>query len=78
MGRKALKTAAVDLGPQTVLTEQQAAEILQVPPGFLARNRTKSDESRIPYQKLGHRTVRYRLGDLHAYLNTATRGGGTH
>ena len=71
-------TAAVDIGARTLLTPEQAAELLQVPAALLARWRTKASDVPIPFVKLGHRTVRYRLGDLLAYIDDAARGGRPH
>jgi excisionase family DNA binding protein len=55
----------------SLLTTQQAAELLNVSPAFLERNRCQGAD--IPFIKVGSRAVRYRLSDLEAYLDGQVR-----
>jgi predicted site-specific integrase-resolvase len=58
-----------------LLSETQAAELLQVAPGTLSVWRS-TGRYRIPYLKVGAR-VRYRRGDLLSWLDTRVRESGT-
>lgn len=51
-----------------LLTTKQAAPILGVSVAFLERDRWAG--ARIPFVKIGSRAVRYRLSDLHAYIES--------
>lgn len=51
-------------------TTKQAANYLGVSPSFLEKDRWAG--SRVPYIKIGTRTVRYRLKDLDAFIATRT------
>lgn len=50
-----------------LLSTPQAAKFLNVSIAFLERDRWAG--ARIPFVKVGSRAVRYRLEDLHAYIN---------
>ena len=54
-----------------LLTTKQAASYLSVSAAFLERDRWAG--ARIPFLKIGSRTVRYRRMDLDSYLNTRLR-----
>lgn len=54
-----------------LLTTKEAAKYLGVSKAFLERDRWAG--SRIPFVKVGSRTVRYRLSDLEAYLDAQVR-----
>ena len=51
-----------------LLTTKQAAQILGVSTAFLERDRWAG--ARVPFVKIGSRAVRYRLSDLHAYIES--------
>lgn len=51
-----------------LLTTKQAAPILGVSTAFLERDRWAG--ARVPFIKIGTRAVRYRLSDLHAYVES--------
>ena len=51
-----------------LLTTKQAAPILGVSVAFLERDRWAG--ARVPFVKIGSRAVRYRLSDLHAYIES--------
>ncbi len=51
-----------------LLTTKQAAPILGVSIAFLERDRWAG--ARVPFIKIGARAVRYRLSDLHAYIES--------
>lgn len=51
-----------------LLTPKQAAESIGVTQGFLTRDRCTT--ARIPFLKLGHKTIRYRQEDLNSFLNS--------
>ena len=51
-----------------LLTTKQAAPILGVSVAFLERDRWAG--ARVPFIKIGSRAVRYRLSDLHAYIES--------
>ncbi len=53
-----------------LLTTKQAAQILGVSVAFLERDRWAG--ARVPFIKIGSRAVRYRLSDLHAYIESCT------
>ena len=50
----------------SLLNTQQAAEYLNVSEAFLNRDRVES--ARIPFIRIGTRTIRYRMQDLEAYI----------
>ena len=50
-----------------LITTKEAAEFLRVSAAFLQRDRT--DETEIPYVKVGSRAIRYKLSDLHNYID---------
>lgn len=50
-----------------LLHTKDAAKFLNVSIAFLERDRWAG--ARIPFVKVGSRAVRYRLEDLHAYIN---------
>ncbi len=52
-----------------ILTAVEAAQVLGVSEGFLRNDRHTT--GRIPFLKLGHRTVRYRRSDLERYLTAS-------
>lgn len=51
-----------------LLTTKQAALILGISVAFLERDRWAG--ARVPFIKIGSRAVRYRLSDLHAYIES--------
>ncbi|MBS0424426.1 MAG: helix-turn-helix domain-containing protein [Proteobacteria bacterium] len=53
-----------------LLTTKQAAQILGVSTAFLERDRWAG--ARVPFVKVGSRAVRYRHGDLLAYIESCT------
>lgn len=55
----------------TLLTTPKAAEYLGVSPAFLERDRWAG--ARIPFVKIGTRSIRYRLSDLEAYIEKSLR-----
>ena len=54
-----------------LLTTKQAAEYLNVSAAFLNRDRTEG--ARIPFIRIGTRTIRYRMQDLEAYIEAQTK-----
>ena len=54
-----------------LLTTKQAAPVLGVSIAFLERDRWAG--ARVPFIKIGARAVRYRLSDLHAYIESCVR-----
>ena len=54
-----------------LLTTKEAAPLLGVSIAFLERDRWAG--ARVPFIKIGARAVRYRLSDLHAYIETCIR-----
>lgn len=54
-----------------LLTTPQAADYLGVSRAFLERDRWAGP--RIPFVKLGSRSIRYRLPDLDAYIEQSTQ-----
>ena len=54
-----------------LLTTKEAAPILGVSVAFLERDRWAG--ARVPFIKIGSRAVRYRLSDLHAYIDSCVR-----
>ncbi|WP_225316607.1 MULTISPECIES: helix-turn-helix transcriptional regulator [Marinobacter] len=54
-----------------LLTTKEAAEYLGVSKAFLERDRWAG--ARIPFIKVGSRTVRYRLSDLEEYIKKQVR-----
>lgn len=58
--------------PQSpLLNSAQAAEFLTVSKAFLERDRWAG--ARVPYVKIGSRSVRYRLSDLQDYIDRQSR-----
>ena len=55
----------------SLLNTQQAADYLAVSKAFLERDRWAG--ARVPFIKIGSRSVRYRLIDLDSYINKQTR-----
>ena len=55
----------------SLLNTQQAADYLAVSKAFLERDRWAG--ARVPFIKIGSRSVRYRLVDLDTYINKQTR-----
>ena len=56
---------------QHLLTTREAARYLGVSMAFLERDRWAG--ARIPFVRLGSRSVRYRVGDLDAYVDAQIR-----
>jgi excisionase family DNA binding protein len=56
---------------ENLLTTKQAAEFLSVSSAFLERDRWAG--ARIPFIKLGTRSVRYRTTDLEEYIQSKLR-----
>lgn len=54
-----------------LLTTQQAARHLNVSSAFLERDRWAG--ARIPFVKIGSRSIRYRVSDLERYLESRVR-----
>ncbi|TSA48408.1 MAG: DNA-binding protein [Actinomycetales bacterium] len=54
-----------------LLTTKEAAPLLGVSIAFLERDRWAG--ARVPFIKIGARAVRYRLSDLHAYIESCVR-----
>lgn len=54
-----------------LLTTEQAAQYLGVSKAFLERDRWAG--ARIPFIKIGTRSIRYRLSDLEAYVEASIR-----
>ena len=54
-----------------LVTTSQAAQYLGVSKAFLERDRWAG--ARIPFVRIGSRSVRYRLEDLEAYVNQQQR-----
>lgn len=54
-----------------LLTTKEAAPILAVSVAFLERDRWAG--TRVPFIKIGSRAVRYRLSDLHAYIDSCVK-----
>jgi excisionase family DNA binding protein len=54
-----------------LLTTKEAAHFLGVSAAFLERDRWANAD--IPYVRVGSRTVRYRLSELEAYVNSNRR-----
>ena len=54
-----------------LLTTKEAARILGVSVAFLERDRWAG--ARVPFIKIGSRAVRYRLSDLHAYIDSCVK-----
>lgn len=57
--------------PDHLLSTTQAAQFLGVSKAFLERDRWVG--ARIPFIRVGSRTVRYRLNDLNDYLDQQVR-----
>jgi hypothetical protein len=56
----------------SLLTTRQAAELLNMSPGWLAKRRCDGRET-IPFIKLGPKTVRYRREDILAFAERRQR-----
>ena len=69
-----MATATISLGPQSLVTPGQAAEILGVTEGTLGVWRCTRRYPGLAYVKVG-RSVRYRLADLERFLEQRTVGG---
>lgn len=54
-----------------LLTTKEAAPILGISIAFLERDRWAG--ARVPFIKIGSRAVRYRLSDLHAYIDSCVK-----
>ena len=54
-----------------LLTTKEAAPLLGISVAFLERDRWAG--ARVPFIKIGARAVRYRLSDLHAYIESCVR-----
>lgn len=54
-----------------LLTTKEAAQFLGVSKAFLERDRWAG--ARIPFIRIGDRAVRYRVGDLEAYITSRQR-----
>lgn len=54
-----------------LLNTKQAAQFLGLSKAFLERDRWAG--AKVPFIKIGDRAVRYRLEDLHAYIESRTR-----
>jgi len=70
-----MATATLSFGPSSLLTAQQTAELLGVNAGTLAVWRCTRRYD-LPYVKCG-RSVRYRLADIEAFIESRTIGGDT-
>lgn len=55
---------------RTLLTTKEAAKFLSVSPSFLEKDRWRG--ARIPFVRVGTRTIRYRDADLSAFLEKQT------
>lgn len=60
--------------PDELIDSKEAAAILKVSPALLARWRVEKRENPKPI-KLGHRTVRYRRGDIDALIEQRRQDG---
>lgn len=56
---------------ESLLTTREAAKFLRVSAAFLERDRVES--GRVPFIKLGSRSVRYRQEDLNEYVEGLLR-----
>lgn len=56
------------LPDDAVVSSIEAAAFLRLTPRTMAWNRTQRPENHPPYQVIGSRTVRYRMGDLRAHM----------
>lgn len=54
-----------------LLTTKEAAPLLGISVAFLERDRWAG--ARVPFIKIGARAVRYRLSDLHAYIESCVK-----
>lgn len=52
---------------EKLITTKEAADLLGVSMAFLERDRWAG--ARIPFVRVGSRSVRYRRGDIDAYIN---------
>lgn len=57
--------------PQSLLNTRQAAVFLGVSSAFLERDRWAG--ARIPFVKVGTRSIRYRLSDLESFIDGQIR-----
>lgn len=55
----------------TLLNTTEAARYLGISKAFLERDRWAG--ARVPFIKIGARAVRYRLSDLHAYIESCVK-----
>lgn len=60
--------------PDTLITTKQAAELLAIRPNTLATWRSEN-RSPVPHVQVGARAVRYRLGDVWAYIRSQSEKG---
>lgn len=58
----------------SLMTTAEAADYLGLHPGTLANDRNKRSLG-IPFVRLGPRAIRYRRGDLRAFINARIDGG---
>ena len=56
---------------EKLLTTQEAARMLGISAAFLERDRWAG--ARIPFVKVGKRAVRYRIADLHGFIESQIR-----
>lgn len=56
---------------ESLITTKEAAQVLGVSKAFLERDRWAG--AKIPYIQVGSRGVRYRLSDLHAFIESRVR-----
>lgn len=70
-------TPASVIAPIRLLTTKEAARLLGVSPAYLERDRwagaRNGQGASIPYVQVGSRAVRYRLSDLHEYVEGRIR-----
>lgn len=55
---------------KTLLTTKEAASMLGVSTAFLERDRC--ERARIPFIRLGTRSIRYKIADLETFLDAQT------
>lgn len=66
--------AQIETDPDALLEPREAAALLGVSTALLARWRHEKRENPAPI-KLGHRTVRYRRGDIDALIRQRRQDG---
>lgn len=54
-----------------LLTTKEAAQFLGMSVAFLERDRI--EKQRIPFKRVGSRSIRYQRSELEAYVNSCTR-----